>query len=93
MHHTVENKKHHYTLTLYVSITTTGFFLTAFRSPPDNWEGEKFRKRQTNELIVCCSLSPVNMDYELEDLKTLAMYVGDNEDLEDMLLKYLEREE
>ena len=34
------------------------------------------------------------MDYDLEDLKTLAMHCDDDEDVEDLLLlKYLEREE
>ena len=34
------------------------------------------------------------MDYDLEDLQTLAMHCDDDEDVEDLLLlKYLEREE
>ena len=47
--------------------------------------------------MVLCSILlffTVNMDYDLEDLKTLAMHCDDDEDVEDLLLlKYMEQEE
>ena len=55
-----------------------------------------YGKGKTDErVIVLWSLFfTVNMDYDLEDLKTVAMHCDDDEDVEDLLLlKYLEREE
>ena len=65
----------------------------------ENRKVKNYGKGKTDErLIVLCSLLffTVNMDYDLEDLKTLAMHCDDDddEDVEDLLLlKYLKREE
>ena len=63
----------------------------------ENRKVKNYGKGKTDEiLIVLCSLLffTVNMGYDLEDLKTLAMHWDDDQDVEDLLLlKYLEREE
>ena len=71
---------------IYVNFVAMRSIVTAERVKSEKWETTE-KAKQMRGWLFCGHIFffTVNMDYALEDLKTLAMHCDDDEDVENML--------